>query len=142
MLVGSFFPNQGWTHAPRSKSAESPTTGPPRNSCLLKKKSIYVFKHSVLIFGCVGSLLLHSGFLQLRCAGFSLRWPLRLRSTGSVIVTQGLSSPEPCGIFRDQGSNPDHAPELAGGFLTTGPQGKSRIPVFFLFFKVVSSLLS
>ena len=42
MLVGSLFPNQGWTHAPRSKSAESPTTGPPRNSCLLKK-SLFMY---------------------------------------------------------------------------------------------------
>ena len=44
------------------------------------------------IFGCVGSLLLRAGFLQLWraggysslwCAGFSLRWLLLLRSTGS-----------------------------------------------------------
>ena len=55
---------------------------------------------------------------------------LRLQSTGSVLVVQGLSGPEPCGIFKDQGSNPDHASQLAGRFLTTGPQGKSRIPVF------------
>ena len=64
---------------------------------------------------------------------------LRLQSTGSVLGVQGLSGPRPCGIFQDQGSNPDHTSELAGGFLTTGPQGKSRIPVFL---KVVSSLLS
>ena len=44
------------------------------------------------IFGCVGSLLLHTGFLQLqwswgysslRCAGFSLWWLLLLWSSGS-----------------------------------------------------------
>ena len=34
-------------------------------------------------FGCVGSSLLHVGFLSLRCAGFSLRCLLLLWSAGS-----------------------------------------------------------
>ena len=50
--------------------------------------NIYSFYY---LFGCVGSLLLHTGFLQLWqvgysslwCAGFSLRWLLLLWSTGS-----------------------------------------------------------
>ena len=64
--------------------------------------SLFFFKWSILltrfngviylfIFGCVVYSLLHAGFLQLcqvgvtllRCAGFSLRWLLLLRSTGS-----------------------------------------------------------
>ena len=47
---------------------------------------------NLFIFGCVGSSLLRAGFClvaaseghsSLRCAGFSSRWPLFLRSTGS-----------------------------------------------------------
>ena len=39
---------------------------------------IYLF-----VFGCVGSLLLHVGFLQLQNADFSLWWLLLLQNTGS-----------------------------------------------------------
>ena len=48
------------------------------------------------IFGCIGSSLLcaevvaSGGYSSLRCAGFSLRWLLLLRSTGSGRV--GFSS--------------------------------------------------
>ena len=70
---------------------------------LLKNKFIYLF-----IFGCVGSSLLHMGFLQLRREGatlhcgawashFSLRWLLLLRSTGSRCA--GFSS---CGTWAQQ----------------------------------------
>ena len=61
-------------------------------------KFIYLF-----IFGCIGSSLLHAGFFlvaasrgysSLQCAGFSLRWLLLLRSTGSRRV--GFSS---CGSW-------------------------------------------
>ena len=54
--------------------------------------SIYLF-----IFGCVGSSLLRTGFLQLRCVGFSLRWLLLLWSTGSRHM--GFSS---CGTWAQQ----------------------------------------
>ena len=43
----------------------------------------------LLIFGCAGSSLLHSDFLQLRCAGFSLRW---LLFCGERALGCGLSS--------------------------------------------------
>ena len=43
---------------------------------------------------------------------------------GSVVVASRLSCPMACGNFLDQGSNP-MSPALAGGFLTTGPPGKS-----------------
>ena len=60
-------------------------------------KFIYLF-----IFGCVGSSLLHAGFLwglrsSLRCAGFSLWWLLLLQSTGSRLT--GFSS---CGAQAQQ----------------------------------------
>ena len=41
-----------------------------------------------------------------------------------------------CGIFLDQELN--LSPELAGRFLTTGPQGKSLLFFFFLLFFFVS----
>ena len=40
-------------------------------------------------------------------------------------MAHGLSCSAACGIFPDQGSNPC-PPALAGGFLTTGPPGKSK----------------
>ena len=91
----------------------------------LKKKFIY-------LFGCIGSSLLHVGFLQLRRAGTTLRCGVRashcggfsccraralgaqasvvvargLQSAGSVVVVHGLHCSAACGIFLDQGSNP------------------------------------
>ena len=75
---------------------------------------IYLF-----IYGCVGSLFLCEGLLQLRQVGVTLHrgarafhyWPLLLRSTGSsragsAIVAHGPSRSAACGIFPDQGSNP------------------------------------
>ena len=59
---------------------------------------IYLF-YLLFIFGCVGSSLLRAGFSlvvvsrgysSLWCVGFSLRWLLLLRSTGSRRV--GFSS--------------------------------------------------
>ena len=91
---------------------------------------IYLFY--LFSFGCVGSLLLHAGFLQLlrvgatprcsartsHCGGPSccrVRAPgawasvvvaRRLQSAGSVVVAHGLRCSAACGIFPDQGSNP------------------------------------
>ena len=93
-------------------------------------KFIYLFIY--LIFGCIGSSLLHAGFLQLlragatlccgawasRCGGFSYcraralgTWVSavvahRLQSAASVVVAHGLSCSGACGIFPDQGLNP------------------------------------
>ena len=63
--------------------------------------------------------MVSGGYSSLQCAGFSLWWPLLLRSTGSsrmgfnscgtqasVVVAHGLSCSMACGIFPDQGSNP------------------------------------
>ena len=72
--------------------------GPCWLSILFIYLSFYLF-----IFGCVGSLLLRVGFplvaasgsyYLLRCAGFSLWWPLLLQSMGSRCV--GFSS---CGTW-------------------------------------------
>ena len=47
-----------------------------------------------------------------------------LGHTGSVVVVHGLVAPTAHGIFPDQGSNMCPL-ALVGGFLTTGPPGKS-----------------
>ena len=91
------------------------------------------FKINLFIYGCVGSSLLHAGFLQLWqvgplflwCTGFSCCgvqapgvWASAavargsvvvargLQSAGSVVVACGLSCSAACGIFPGQGSNP------------------------------------
>ena len=90
------------------------------------------FLSQYFFFGCIGSLLLRAGFLQLRragwllmlwstgsrCAGFSSggTWALEragllvvarwLQGAGSVVVAHGLSCSAACGIFPYQGPNP------------------------------------
>ena len=79
----------------------------------------FLNKFIYLFFGCIGSSLLHAGFLQLQQAGASLCCGARalgaqasvvvarrLQSAGSVVVVHGLSCSAVCGIFLDQGSNP------------------------------------
>ena len=114
-----------------------------------------LFLKNKFIYGCVGSLLLRAGFSlvaasggysSLRCAGFSLRWLLLLRSTGSRRM--GFSSwgtralecrPSSCGTrayllrgmwdLRGPGLEL-MSPALAGGFLTTAPPGKPNNEYF------------
>ena len=87
------------------------------NSSFFKKKFIFIY---LFTYGCAGSSLLPSGFLQLQqveatlqlqCPGFSLGWLLLLwrtkrQSTSSVVVAHRLSCPAACGIFPDQVLNP------------------------------------
>ena len=64
-----------------------------------------------ILFGCIGSLLLHAGFLQLwgvgasHCGGFSCCGVQALGMRAPVVVTHGLRCSAACGIFPDQGSN-------------------------------------
>ena len=80
-------------------------------------KSLNFFKINLFIFGWVflpmGGLSLVEeswGYSSLWCPGFSLLWFLfvehRLLSMGAGVVAHGLSCPEACGIFPDQGLNP------------------------------------
>ena len=63
------------------------------------------------------------------CSGFSCCRAWALGCSSSAAVVQALSCPVACVNFLDQGSSP--SPALAGGFLTTGPPGKSLI--YFLY---------
>ena len=85
--------------------------------------NFYFWLHWVFVAARGLSLVATSeDFSSLQCAGFSLRWLLllrstgsrragsvvvacRLSSTGSVVVAHGLSCSTACGIFMDQGSN-------------------------------------
>ena len=85
------------------------------NSFFFPHRFIYLF-----IFGCIWVFVAARGlslvaasrvYSLLWCTGFSLRWPLLLRSTGSrhmcsVVVAHGLSCSTACVIFPDQGLNP------------------------------------
>ena len=113
----------------------------------------------VLVAVCRLSLVAASGdYSSLRCAGFSLWWPLLLRSTGSrragfsscgsQALERRLSS---CGaralLLRGTWDLPGPglepvSPALAGGFLTTAPPGKPQFCLFlFLFFKLFLAAL-
>ena len=106
-------------------------------------KTIYLFIY--LFYGCIGSLFLWAGLLQLQqvvatlwlqCTGFSLQWFLLLWGTGSrcmqasVVAVHGLSS---CGtwaqLFHGVWDLPKPgiklvSPALVGGFSTTEPPWK------------------
>ena len=103
------------------------------------------------LFGCVGSLLLHTGFLQLwragatlccgawasHCGGFLFQC-VGFSSCGSQALERRLSS---CGTWAQTlcdmwdlpgpGIKPV-SPALAGGFLTTVPPGKSQSLVSYM----------
>ena len=93
------------------------------------KQSFLKLKNFFLIYSCAGSLLLCVGFLQSWHSGSSLQW-LLLWSAGSRVLR--LSScgtwaqlPQGLWVLPDPGVKPTSS-ALAGGFLTTGPPGKSN----------------
>ena len=87
---------------------------------------IIIFK---FIFGCSGSLLWHTDFLQLWCTGFSLPWLLWLQSTGFRIMGFSGRGTRACLLHGMQGlprpGIEPISPVLADGFSSTGPPGKS-----------------
>ena len=100
-----------------------------------KESFYYVLKFS-FIFGCVGSSLLHTDFLQLQlaraalqfhCTSFALQWCLLLQSTGSRMP--GLLQLWSLGLvalrYVESSQTKDQiksvSPVLAGRFLTIGP---------------------
>ena len=101
-------------------------------SCLPTPYFLFLINLFILfIFGCIGSSLLHAGFLQLQRAGASLRCSVQachcsgfsccragapgvrasvavacgLQSAGSAAVMHRPSCSAACGILPDQGSN-------------------------------------
>ena len=100
---------------------------------------INLFTYCWLCWGFVAALGLSlavasRGYSSLRCVGFSLRWPLLLQSTGSRRVGFRSCGPQtkvPCSTWDlpRPGMEP-MSPASAGGFLTTGPPGKSPLHQF------------
>ena len=113
--------------------------------------TFFFFLVVLFIFGCAGSLLLCLGFLQLwqvgttlklQCEGFSLQWLLLLQSAGARhagFIGCGLQALEHRLQSLGKWAQLPHdmwtlsrpgielpSPALAGGFLTTGPPGKSN----------------
>ena len=77
----------------------------------------------LLFFGCTGSSLWPMGCLLLRTVSLDL-------ALGSVVVTLGLSCPVACGVLAPRPKTKPMSPALQGGFLTTGPPGKSLRQTF------------
>ena len=69
--------------------------------------------------------------LQLWDAGSRARGLCSLQHTGSLVEVRGLSWPTACGILVPQPGIKPMSPALEGGFLTTGPPGKSLTTIFF-----------
>ena len=68
----------------------------------------------------MGSLLYHVESFD------EARWTLQLEHVDSVVVTHGLSCSMACGIFFPQPGIKTASAALQGGFLITGPPGKSQ----------------
>ena len=86
-----------------------------------RRKGAELFSSSIYFFGCIGSHLqrTESFLVALRLLS---RW-----GAGSVSVARGLTCPATGGIsliVSQPGIEPS-SPALEGGFLTTGPPGKS-----------------
>ena len=86
----------------------------------------------MFLFGCAGSALLQGlslaamsgGCPPVAVLGFSVA------EHGLAVGAHGLSCPAAGGILLDPGSE-RHLPELASGFLTTGPAGKPFTRISF-----------
>ena len=74
----------------------------------------------IYLFGCVGSWLQHTGsfFLDAQVS-------LVVGRVGSVVAVSQLSCPNACGILVPQPGTEFMFLALEGGFITTGPPGKS-----------------
>ena len=108
----------------------------------------FFWLHWVFVAGHGLSLAAVSrGYSSLRCAGFSLRWLLLLRSTGSRregfsscgsqaldhrLSSCGTRASELCGMWDLPGPGLEPvSPALAGRFLTTAPPGKPCMLILY-----------
>ena len=82
---------------------------------------IYVFLAVSGLSCSMRDLLLWCAGSSLRCEGFSLV----VAQAGSVVEAHGLHCPATCGILVPRPGIKPKSPALEGGFLTTGPPGKS-----------------
>ena len=74
-------------------------------------------------------LFIYLAVSGLRCSMQDLRcgvWDLSLRHAGSLVAARSLSCPTACGILVPRPGIEPVSLALEGGFLTTGPPGKSQ----------------
>ena len=96
---------------------------------------IYLFIYLFSIFGCIGSSLLHAGFLQLWRAGATLRCSERASHSGGFSCCGSTDTCARAQLLRSVWDLPlpglePVSPVLEGGFLTTEPQGKCPGGIF------------
>ena len=89
---------------------------------------IFVAVCGIFCCGMWDLLLRHAGF---RAHGLSSCGTWALEHVGSVVAACGLSWPVECGILVPRPGIEPASPALEGGFLTTGPPGKSLFLYFF-----------
>ena len=80
---------------------------------------------NVYLFGCIGFQLQHPGSF-LAAPGLSGCGTRASEQVGSVVVVLRLCCLEACGILVPHPWTKPKSPALQGGFLTTGPPGKSQ----------------
>ena len=88
---------------------------PPYCEALLENSNFQILFFLIFIY------LLFLAVLGLSCG----TQDLQLWHAGSVVVALGLSCPVACGILVPRPGIEPTSPALEGGFLTTGPPGKS-----------------
>ena len=100
---------------------------PPLCVCVFKEPNSFFFFFSCIgsALRCQGSLLQHAAFLQSWHLGFSCCGAQALECRDSVVAAHRLDCPLACGILVPQPGIKPVSPALEGGFLTTGPPGKS-----------------
>ena len=108
-----------------------------QSRCRGKDKRNYL-RNFFFIFGCAGSSLLYGLSLAVTSGGYSLvKVPRLLIVVASLVglsgfshCSSGLSCTVACGILVPRPGIEPVSPELAGGFSTTGPPGKSQEKFF------------
>ena len=115
-------------HPPTSKEERS-----ERRSWLLETTQVaeirraLFFLHSVYLFVCLAALGLSCNTRHLRC----IVWDLSLQHTDSLVVVHGLSCSKAYGILVPRPGIKPKCLALLGGFLTTGPPGKSQEGIYY-----------
>ena len=101
-----------------------PSPGEESDWCCQSLTLTHFWSMLYIYFWLCWELLSSYGVRASHCTDFSRCSTQTLGQVGSVVTAHRLNCSGACGISPDQGSNPCPL-QLAGGFLTTGPPGKS-----------------
>ena len=91
---------------------------------------VFVAAHGIFVAACGSFVEVHRLFVVMRglLSSCGAQAP---KHTGSVVAVRRLSCPAGCGILVPRPGMEPASPVLEGGFLTTGPPGKSHDFVSF-----------